>query len=206
MQQQMYTRHDMDPVLERHLDEGEELLWSDRPTSGSKNSSPEKSNFTALGIIFGFFGIAFIFAAFMFFMKLLIGGDIIAPLICSLFAIFLTLLAILCLVAAHKWSPKNTLYAITNQRLIIIHKDRATTTISYGQSDLGPIVCIEQPDGSGDLIFAGTNPLHGYTAYSSGPYGAGNSGSSIYNTQFAGRFSGIPRVREVEQLLRKTFK
>jgi len=209
MQEQVYGPQDRDSLLERQLDEGEELLWFDRPTTNRRNNSPQRRALIILSIIYGTIGAIFLFAAF----KLFIGGDqsdqtgtLICFIVGSIFLLIPMISSIVLIVSRRRISPEDTLYAITNQRIIIIYKGRTITTVSYGRTDLGPITCIEQPDGSGDLIFAGIEPQYGHTTYSSGQYGAGNSSSYNNNRHPAGRFIGIHRVREAEQLLRKIFK
>src|SRR5207245_2295908 len=72
---------------------------------------------------------------------------------------------------------RNTLYAITNRRVIMLRSGRNTRVSSYPRHAITQVQHIERPDGSGDLIFAG-NPAYG----SSGRVGA---------------FSALPDVRLV---------
>lgn len=205
MQQQMRARQNMDPTLERQLDEGEELLWLSNPIASSKNKLSPKLNFLAISGFMIFLGISALITVFTSPMTHPIAGMLFLFIGGSLFSFLGILIGIVAVV--YKWSPQNTIYAITHQRIIIIHKGRrATTTISYGSSDLGPITCIERPDGSGDLIFVESGNEYGHTIYSSGQHETSNDGLYFSSGQPVGKFIGISDVREVEQLLRKTFK
>ena len=76
---------------------------------------------------------------------------------------------------------RNTLYAITNRRVIILRSGRNARVSSYPKRAITQVQHIERPDGSGDLVFAG-NPAYG------------NSGR-------VGAFSALQDVRLVEQKL-----
>jgi hypothetical protein len=77
--------------------------------------------------------------------------------------------------------PRNTLYAITNRRVIILSSGRNARVSSYPRHAIKQVQRIERPDGSGDLIFAG-NPAYG-------------------NSCRVWTFSALPDVRLVEQKL-----
>src|SRR5436305_11460549 len=104
MQQQMHTCQDMDPMLERQLDEGEELLWSGYPGIGNRNSSPQKRTFITLIIIYGIIGIVLLFVSFMLFISRSIHGD---PIIFLIIGSIFFLLAIFfgAIAVVSRWPP-----------------------------------------------------------------------------------------------------
>jgi hypothetical protein len=76
---------------------------------------------------------------------------------------------------------RNTLYAITNLRVVILRSGRNARISSFPKRAITGVQHIERPDGSGDLIFT-SNPAYGR----SGRVGA---------------FSSLTDVRLVEQKL-----
>lgn len=92
-------------------------------------------------------------------------------------------------------SPGNMLYAITNQRAIILRSGRYLSVSSYSKRAIGQVHRIERPDGSGDLIFAGNAPY--------GSYGSNQSNAGTASTGRPGTFSALPNVRLVERILLK---
>jgi len=116
--------------------------------------------------------------------------------------LFLTVLFVI-LGLILRQSLKGTLYAVTDQRIIVMNTGRTLTVDSYGRDDIGQIRRSERPDGSGDLTFASTNTRMSYgygynSAYGNNAYGA--------NTASMGKFVGIPDVRAAERVVRRTFK
>jgi len=87
---------------------------------------------------------------------------------------------------------KRTLYAITNNRLVIIATGWTRTVQSYTGDDIGNIERVDRADGTGDVIFARQeyHSRRGYNQSSLAPVG----------------FLGIPAARSVEKLIRDTFK
>jgi hypothetical protein len=85
---------------------------------------------------------------------------------------------------------RKTLYAVTNRRAIIFEPQlfRTVQVRSYTASGLGAMARVERGDGAGDLVF------EEYVTR-----GANNSTT----TQRRG-FLAVPRVREVEGLVRRT--
>jgi hypothetical protein len=76
---------------------------------------------------------------------------------------------------------RETIYAVTHRRVLIILRGAKGKVESYSKKDIGIIACATHPDGSGNLYFDG------------------RSGGE-------GRFVGIAQVRLVETLLRDVFK
>ena len=87
------------------------------------------------------------------------------------------------------FQSRRTVYAITNQRVVVIVKGRSRTIESYSSHNLGSIKRTERPDGSGDLTFA-------QKAYV-------DEGTTIAKDI---NFASIPQVKSVETLLRNTFR
>ena len=96
------------------------------------------------------------------------------------------------MLAAPIWGylkARKTVYAITDRRILIIVAGRSKKVQSHGEGDIGNIERVERADGSGDLTFA----KHIYKD---------GEGSQRANDV---KFVGIPEVRVVEDLVRKTF-
>ena len=83
-----------------------------------------------------------------------------------------------------------TVYAITQKRVIIIEGARSRKVRSFGADQIGNIKRSERRDGTGDLTFA-REP------------GRDDDGDLVVKDV---EMLGIPEVREVESLLRTTFK
>jgi hypothetical protein len=85
-----------------------------------------------------------------------------------------------------------TVYAITNQRALMItaRPGKAHGVISYSKDDIGTISRQEGQGGWGDLTFGTLRPA--------------TVGTRTMLTQ--SRFSGIPNVRQAEEIMFRTFK
>jgi hypothetical protein len=91
------------------------------------------------------------------------------------------------------WAAKNartTVYAVTNRRILVIRAASTRSVKSFQAADIGDLEYTEQGDGSGTLTFG----QHTYQT--------SKGGTGVRRDQFI----GIPRVREVERLLRDTFQ
>jgi hypothetical protein len=82
-----------------------------------------------------------------------------------------------------------TIYAVTNQRIIVIENGTTRTVKSYVQVDMGRLTRRELPNGSGDVIFAQENYR-------------GSKGRT-YSRDIG--FIGISDPRAVERLIRENF-
>ncbi len=206
---------EMDSLLEGELAEGEQLLWFSQPDARRRHMASPSFVFLILSLVFGLVGIALLLVG-----VILLGtghGDPTAKVSDASTALFITgavfiFLALIytILMFTLRISPQNTLYAITDRRAIIMRTGRLLTVDSYGKLDIGQIRRAERPDGSGDLIFAGSrSPLasggsYGYSGgYSGYGYSSGSYGMGMFS---AGRFIGIPNVRAAEKILIRTFK
>jgi hypothetical protein len=85
-----------------------------------------------------------------------------------------------------------TVYAITNQRAIMItaFPGKVRAVASYSKDEIGTISRQEGQDGWGDLTFGILRPVNVGTRTVLAP----------------SRFSGIPNVRRVEEIMFRTFK
>ncbi len=100
------------------------------------------------------------------------------------------------LIASPVWlrsQARKTLYALTNRRAIIWEPAwfGATTVRNYTAAGLGHMSRTERADGSGDLVFEEITT-----------YGSNNNGTSSRTTRRG--FLSIDKVREVEELVRRT--
>jgi hypothetical protein len=81
------------------------------------------------------------------------------------------------------------LYAITTQRVIILHGGRYLHIMSFDRRAIKLMQRVEHPDGSGDLIFSGIS-------VSPGVYG-----NRVGNVGIQSVFRAIPNVHLVERKL-----
>jgi len=91
---------------------------------------------------------------------------------------------------------RNTLYAITDHRVIILRTGRVHRVSSYRKRAITRLNRFERSDGSGDLVFSGEASPYGYGAYGNSEYNY-----NYYNSNRLGVFTAIPNVRQVEQKL-----
>lgn len=177
-------------IANGQLDSGESLLWSGKPTpsgmalgalpmtffgipfagfalfwiwaaAGGISGSSERS-FEGPGAFFPLFGVPF----------LLVGlGVMLGPLWAYLGA-------------------RKTVYAVTDRRAMIIIGAGTKSVRSFGPEDMGEILRVERPDGTGSLMFTSIP----------------QAGSKGRVTLSRVGFVGIPDVRRVEQLIRENLE
>ena len=213
MQQQI--QQDMDSVIANELEEGERVLWTGRPHPTSRANNPQTRVFAIIAIIYGIVGLV------MLFIGIIVSATVEGPggkgtlLGLAIPGSIFVILAIVFGIVAAVYRPglKSTVYAITEQRIIIVATSRVQITYSYSKGDIGPLTRIEQKDGTGDLIFSTNRQgapygMYGYNAY----YNSSTSGTTTTSNMAvgraaanAGRFLGVPNVREVERIVRHTF-
>ena len=201
-------RQEMELSLTRELTDGEELLWSGRPEPGSKSIASPGRVFLILGIVFIVVGIAILLGGFIILwtlegrerdasVGLFITGGV--------FLIMGITFAISGL--ALRSTPRNTLYAVTNKRAIILRTGRYLTVDSYGKSEIGQVRRLERPDGTGDLIFSTQRSASGYAYGYGGGYSSYGSYSGTGMSRYgAGMFNGIANVHAVERIVLNTLK
>ena len=98
-------------------------------------------------------------------------------------------IAVLCAPYGAARNAKQTVYAITDKRVLIIEGGNTRRVESYTAQDIGILKRKERADGSGDLAFAQATL---------------ESSESIRIVDI--EFVAIPQVRSVEAILRNTFK
>lgn len=179
-------------AVEYELQGGEKLLWVGRPAPG--RLTLQTIPIVLFGIPWTAFALFWMWGASGFGKGLhsAPGPFIFFP----LFGLPFVLIG-LGMLTAPLWafrSAANTIYAITDKRLLILTgKMSGSRSIkSYTAQDIGNIERNERSNGTGDILFARN------TTYNS------NAGRSA-NTSSIG-FYGIPDARSVEKLIVDTFK
>jgi hypothetical protein len=206
LKQQTSTREQsMDSALESELEEGEELLWFGQPTADSNNRPTPARVFIILVSIFGSFGLIFLVLGILFLAVFGIeAAGLPLTIIGGTFLFIALLYTFISIILSNLNSAKNTIYAVTDRRIIIMEKNKNTIVDSYGKKDIGPISRIERPDGTGDLIFTSNRGGNSYYNNYNGTSSNTNNGSWNGNIN-KGRMQGIAGVKEVERLIRRTF-
>jgi len=171
-------------IAQREMRPGEKLIWAERPRPGAVARG---------GLTASLFGIPFLgFALFWTFMA---SGAIRQGGFGLFFPLFgLPFIAVgIGLVGTPLWAARrarSTIYAITDQRLLIMQTGSTNEVQSYGPEDLDSLDRRERPDGSGDIIFRNENLVR-----------RGRNGTYVTNNRIG--FFGVPEVRQVEQAIRK---
>jgi hypothetical protein len=185
----------MEAALSNELLEGETLLWFGRPDARKRSIASPARVFRTLGLVFMPTGLLILLIGLILVFSPFFASGF-QPGMLGLFipgGVFFILGIVYFIIGLVGFSSSgNTLYAITNQRAIIVRPGRYVTISSYDKRNIGQVHRIERADGSGDLIFA-----------SNAPYGS--YGNTRYNTNSVrfGRpgFYALPDVRSVEQIL-----
>ena len=164
------------------LDTNETLLWCGQPAPGSL--AIRALPVTLFGVFF--FGFA------LFWMTMALKATRHAGAFSIFFPLFGTpfLLVGLAMLLAPLWaamSAKKTIYAVTDQRAIIMGIGRARSAQSFRPEDLTGFSHFERADGSGDVMFSNRMMPSQRGTVSFVPIG----------------FQGITNVRHVEQLMRE---
>lgn len=125
-------------VARREIAPGERLVWADRRRRRDRRRWPR----IAFGLVFAVAALAWIIAA---------AGT------AGLRALFAAPLLLLGIALAAGWLPRgaaaDTVYAITDRRLLIIETGRVRRVRSLLPADILTLERHERPDGSGDLLF-----------------------------------------------------
>lgn len=180
-----YSKQDL---IRNELNRNEQVLWSDEPLP---------SFFYGGTIVLSIFGLFFFgFALFWCLSALSMGNDTLMPqpAIAKIFPFFSTpfMLVGLGLILAPLWnyrSMRNTCYAITNERCILISGFRSLKTRSYPLNTIHNIEKRQRVNGYGDLIFSKEYSTH---------YRDGRRRTSV---DLIG-FKNIPNVSGVNRILR----
>jgi hypothetical protein len=178
--------------VDAELSSGERLIWVGQPVPGAFQC--QTIALAVVGLFFlGFTGIWFVLTLGM---GALAGGE--APeafgiLGCfSLFGLIPGAVGLFLVTAPiwHRNLVKRTVYALTDRRALIWQPSLfgSSEVRSYTANGLGHMSRVERGDGAGDLVF------EEYYTY-------GNKGGSSRHQR---GFLAVPRVREVEDLVRRT--
>jgi len=185
----MYTTTTMLPfklqsLLDEELNEGEKLRWSCQPSVS--RAIIKSLSLVAFAVIWLAISLS---VAFMMYKGAQEGKDVPAM---ALVIISIFLLIGLLMVTSPFWAARrarNTVYAITNSRAIILNKGLSINIQSFSSEKMADIIKRIRSDGSGDLIFERRISYH--------PSRKGRTRTKV--TEIG--FFGIPRVNEVEDML-----
>lgn len=196
--QQEYTMM-VDPALQNELKPGEQLLWWGRPDPKRKAKSAYAQ--TANYIIYGILAVVAIGLIIsnlnLIFQEIGFFGR---PDSDSIFLLFVSF-ALLCvplyrfyasynLIQKQVNDLRNTIYAITNQRVIMMTARKSGVTVnSYTQNDIGQINRVETGDGWGDVAFGKVRQVQ----------------RGLRTIPVTEKFTGIPNVHLVADILSRTF-
>jgi hypothetical protein len=145
----------METSLSNELLEGEELIWSGRPIEGRKGMTSPAHRLQIVARIYVVLGLVLMLVALI--IEILI-GDLSAGresflFLPGFFIIILGIGLVLMSKIGNNFAPKTTLYAITTQRIIILHSGRELRVMSFDKRAIKQVQRVEHPDGSGDLVF-----------------------------------------------------
>jgi hypothetical protein len=159
-------------LAQTHLRPDERLLWLGKP-----DARRMARNYIVPG-----WGAALVIAVVL----ALIGVDLL------LLALFVPVLFVIMLLLGLLWiypDARRTVYALTNQRVLVLNTGQPDMPQELAGSDLGVLRCFEQSDGTGDLFFASAEYQRTRRRGTTRHFG----------------FIGIPQVRDVEQQMQAVF-
>ncbi|MCK6625603.1 MAG: hypothetical protein L6R45_10560 [Anaerolineae bacterium] len=186
-------------LIQIELRPGEKLLWSGRPEPKRLARQGGNVVMVVFGLVFIGFAVLWLSSAIMPSLEVLntplpeaTQTEWMITLLAPLFSLPFLLVG-LGLMSVPYWAYRQafkTMYALTDQRAMIIVNGKTLLVSSYSDKDIGDIEPVERSNGRGDLIFA-SELVRG-------------RGSTSYTRKIG--FIGIPDVRMVEQLMLDTFK
>ncbi|MFB0524604.1 MAG: hypothetical protein ACETVZ_03625 [Phycisphaerae bacterium] len=187
----MYSTSTMLPLqlqslLDEELNKGEELRWWCQPSVS--RAIIKSLSLVVFAVIWLAISVPIAFAMY----KSTQEGEDVPTMVMVMIGIFL--LIGLWLLTSPFWAARkarNTVYAITHSRAIILRKGFSINIQSFSPEKLTDIIKRIRSDGSGDLIFERHISYH----HSS------KGGTKRKVTEVG--FFGIPRVNEVEDILRE---
>jgi hypothetical protein len=159
-------------LAQSHLRSDERMLWVGQP-----DARRMARNYIVPG-----WGAAFVIAVVL----ALIGVDLLV------LVLFVPVLLVIMLLLGLLWiypDARRTVYALTDQRVLVLNTRRPETPQELSGSDIGALRCFEQPDGTGDLFFASAEYQRTRRRGTTRHFG----------------FIGIPQVRDVEQQMQQVF-
>ncbi|HEY0074729.1 MAG TPA: hypothetical protein VGB77_11545 [Abditibacteriaceae bacterium] len=184
-------------LVQGELDSGERLLWTARPNPGRVSQQNIGGFFVGIFVT----GFAIFWMSSAFWMQSQSSQHFgpssgpplegIFPFFGLIFVGFGLYMMASPFVGAAKAS--NTIYAITDKRILVIENSTTRTVKSYGPNDIQNVERREQSDGSGDIIFAREQ------------YFTHHNGHRHARTREIGLW-GIPNAREAERLIRENLK
>jgi hypothetical protein len=135
----MAEPHDAWTIASGLMAPGERLIWADRPLPQSKER--RRTGFVALGLGFALVGLYWTSQAWA------AGATVVW--------VGLPFVALGIGFASAPWWRRRAplVYAVSDQRALIIRAERQPRVRSFGPADLQELEIEERPDGSGDLIF-----------------------------------------------------
>lgn len=174
--------------IAREIGAGEHLLWSGRPRQGIIFRSTD-ALFVPFSLMWGGFAI------FWEVMVVRTG----APFFFKLWGIPFVLVGLYMIVGRFFTEPRQrerTVYAVTNERVIVISGLLKEKVTSLNIASLSDISLSEQSDGSGTVFFGPSHPYMGFAT-------SGWPGSRQY---MPATFDGIPNARAVYETIRQAQK
>ena len=186
-------RMQTEQIAQSQLDSGERLLWSGAPSPGGVALGALPA--ALFGIPFAGFAVFWIWTAYS--ASRHVSHAITPFAFFPLFGIPFLLVG-LAIITSPLWAwltALNTVYAVTDKRVMIITGLMMRTVQSYGPADIGDLTHVERADGRGSLIF-------GAGAWNVGTVGGYARVGSV-NRLNRITLVGIPNVREVEHLIRE---
>lgn len=170
---------------QRHLSPGEKLIWAER--AGLRPPEQERPQYFWVGIL--------LLAGFVFSLggirDAVCGDDLGAFLLIFPVAVLAVVgIALVSLPIIAYRRDRWTVYAITDERLLIIQRSPRNRVFSYEPEQLGVLERHERTNGSGDIVFRQEHHFHSRGQ----PY--------IHRVGFF----GIPDVRRIEGEIRKLKK
>ena len=176
--------------LQRELDEGEEIRWVAQPMVGVLCRALFEQVRTLVYLFSSFGVILLAFAIADIFWDINEAESPAVLYVVSGLNFGFALMSHIGVRIAAKRIAKNTIYALTDKRaiIIVVHRDGSITERDYGGDELVHLARREYPDGYGTLTFESAR-------------GAGHTSQ----TTSRHKFQGIENVIEVERMLRDQF-
>lgn len=188
----MFDDSDLRNIIEPELEDGEQLLWTGRPSS-KRMMMPSIATF-GFGVVWTSFIVNFIYMWHNNVPKNVqgpVGLFGMQGILSNLFFVPFIVIGVGMLLSPiwYYLKAKRTVYSVTDKRVLIVQNRRSRKVQSYGPSEIGDIERTERADGAGDLTFARRG------------YRDSDGDQRSQDIQFV----GIPNVRSVEKLLRDAF-
>jgi len=146
------TDVDVEQILRRELEPGEQLLWSGRPGQGLRI---RRADLYAIPF-------SLMWAGFAVFWETAVIRER-APLFMRLWGIPFLLVGAYIVIGrflADAWSRRNTLYAVTDTRIFIVSGIVSTRTTSHPLIALPAVTLSERRNGDGDVVLAASDMGH----------------------------------------------